>query len=113
MSKPIEITDAQFDAEVLKADRLVLVDFWAPWCGPCRAMGPVLTELAKEREETLKVVKVNVDEEQTYAAKFGIMTIPTLILFKDGEAVDKMMGGYPKRAIVERVEKHTSAVPTS
>lgn len=113
MSKPVEITDAQFEAEVLKADTLVLVDFWAPWCGPCRAMAPILTELAKERETTLKVVKVNVDEEQTYAAKFGIMTIPTLILFKDGEPVDKMMGGYPKRSIVERLDKHATVAPTA
>lgn len=105
MTKPVEITDDQFEHEVLKSDKLVIVDFWAPWCGPCRAMAPVLSELAKDRSESLKVVKVNVDEQQINAAKLGIMTIPTLILFKNGEPVDRMMGGYPKRSIVDRVEK--------
>ncbi len=105
MSKPIEITDDQFDDEVLQSDKLVIVDFWAPWCGPCRAMAPVLSDLAKDRSELLKVVKVNVDEQQINAAQLGIMTIPTLILFKDGEPVDRMIGGYPKRSIVERVDK--------
>ena len=105
MTKPVEITDDQFEDEVIKSDKLVIVDFWAPWCGPCRAMAPVLSELAKDRSESLKVVKVNVDEQQTNAAKLGIMTIPTLILFKNGEPVDRMMGGYPKRSIVDRVEK--------
>lgn len=105
MSKPIDITDDQFDDEVLQSDKLVIVDFWAPWCGPCRAMAPVLSDLAKDRSELLKVVKVNVDEQQINAAQLGIMTIPTLILFKDGQPVDRMIGGYPKRSIVERVDK--------
>ena len=109
MTKPVEITDDQFEAEVIKSDKLVIVDFWAPWCGPCRAMASVLSELAKDRSESLKVVKVNVDEQQMNAAKLGIMTIPTLILFKNGEPVDRMMGGYPKRSIVDRVERQLSA----
>lgn len=109
MSKVNEITDAQFDNEVIQSDKLVLVDFWAPWCGPCRAIAPILNELAKEREESVKIVKINVDEEQVNAAKLGIMTIPTLVLFKDGQAVDRLLGGYPKRAIVERVDKHLAA----
>jgi thioredoxin 1 len=109
MSKSKEITDAQFDDEVVKSDKLVLVDFWAPWCGPCRAIAPILNDLAKEREETIKVVKINVDEEQVNAAKLGIMTIPTLVLFKAGQPVDRLLGGYPKRAILERVEKHLEA----
>jgi len=88
---------------------LVLVDFWAPWCGPCRSIAPILNDLAKEREDTVKVVKINVDEEQVNAAKLGIMTIPTLVLFKDGQPVDRLLGGYPKRAIVERVDKHLAA----
>ncbi len=108
MNKPVEITDDQFEDEVIKSDKLVIVDFWAPWCGPCRAMAPVLSDLAKDRSESLKVVKVNVDEQQMNAAKLGIMTIPTLILFKNGEPVDRMMGGYPKRSIVDRVEKQLS-----
>ncbi|CAN5621570.1 thioredoxin [soil metagenome] len=113
MTKPVEITDDEFEAEVLKSDKLVIVDFWAPWCGPCRAMAPVLSELAKDRSASLKVVKVNVDEQQTNAAKLGIMTIPTLILFKNGEPVDRMMGGYPKRSIVDRVEKQLTATATT
>jgi thioredoxin 1 len=113
MSKPIEITDDQFEEEVLKSDKLVIVDFWAPWCGPCRAMAPVLSDLAKDRSDSLKVVKVNVDEQQMNAARLGIMTIPTLIFFKDGEPVDRMMGGYPKRSIVDRVEKQLSAAASA
>ncbi len=113
MTKPVEITDDEFETEVLKSDKLVIVDFWAPWCGPCRAMAPVLSELAKDRSESLKVVKVNVDEQQANAAKLGIMTIPTLILFKNGEPVDRMMGGYPKRSIVDRVEKQLTATATT
>ena len=109
MTKPVEITDDQFEAEVIDSDKLVIVDFWAPWCGPCRAMAPVLSELAKDRSESVKVVKVNVDEQQINAAKLGIMTIPTLIMFKNGEPVDRMMGGYPKRSIVDRVEKQLTA----
>ncbi len=109
MTKPVEITDDQFEEEVVKSDKLVIVDFWAPWCGPCRAMAPVLSDLAKDRSESLKVVKVNVDEQQINAAKLGIMTIPTLIMFKNGEPVDRMMGGYPKRSIIDRVEKQLDA----
>ena len=109
MTKPVEITDDQFEAEVIDSDKLVIVDFWAPWCGPCRAMAPVLSDLAKDRSESVKVVKVNVDEQQINAAKLGIMTIPTLIMFKNGEPVDRMMGGYPKRSIVDRVEKQLTA----
>jgi thioredoxin 1 len=113
MSKPVEITDDQFEEEVIKSDRLVIVDFWAPWCGPCRAMAPVLSDLAKDRSESVKVCKVNVDEQQINAAKLGIMTIPTLIMFKNGEPVDRMMGGYPKRSIIDRVEKQLSAAATA
>ncbi|MGE3797349.1 MAG: thioredoxin [Thermomicrobiales bacterium] len=109
MTKPVEITDDQFEAEVIDSDKLVIVDFWAPWCGPCRAMAPVLSDLAKDRSESVKVVKVNVDEQQINAAKLGIMTIPTLVMFKNGEPVDRMMGGYPKRSIVDRVEKQLAA----
>ena len=113
MSKPVEITDDQFEDEVIKSDKLVIVDFWAPWCGPCRAMAPVLSDLAKDRSESVKVCKVNVDEQQLNAAKLGIMTIPTLIMFKNGEPVDRMMGGYPKRSIIDRVEKQLSAAATA
>ena len=109
MAKPLDVTDGTFDQEVLQADKLVLVDFWAPWCGPCRTIGPVLAELAEERQDQLKVVKVNIDEHQTYAAKLRVMTIPTLVLFKDGQAVDQINGALPRRAIVALLDQHLAA----
>lgn len=111
VSKTIEVTDSTFEAEVIKSDRPVLVDFWAPWCGPCRQIGPVLSEIADERSEQLKVVKINVDEHQEYAFKLGVMSVPTMVLFKDGQPVDKFVGAFPKRSILERLTPHlTEAV---
>jgi len=106
VSKPIEVTDGTFEAEVIKADKVVLVDFWAPWCGPCRAVGPILAEIATEREDDLKVVKVNIDDNPRYAMKLGVMSVPTMVVFKDGKPVDKLIGALPKRAIVDRLESH-------
>jgi len=88
----VKITKDNFEAEVLGADRPVLVDFWATWCGPCMMLGPVLAELAAERSATLKVGKVNVDEEPELAARFGIMSIPALILFRNGQPVATTVG---------------------
>jgi thioredoxin 1 len=93
------ITDADFDAEVTNTAGLVLVDFWAEWCGPCRQLGPVIDELATSMADKVKVVKANVDQAQETAAKFGIRSIPTLILFKDGQPLETKVGGMPKQAL--------------
>jgi thioredoxin 1 len=102
---PVEVTDTTFEAEVIRADRPVLVDFWAPWCGPCRAIGKALAEIANERQDQLKVVKVNIDDNQQYALKLGVMTVPTMVIYRDGELIDKMVGAYSKRGILTRVEQ--------
>jgi len=98
-----EVTDNNFQAEVLEADKPVLVDFWAPWCGPCRVVAPVLEEIAGERED-LKIVKLNVDENQQTASTFQVLSIPTLILFKGGQPVHKVIGAYPKRKLEAELE---------
>jgi len=91
----IEVTDADFQNEVLESNVPVLVDFWAPWCGPCKMAGPVLDKIAGEYPDTLKVCKVNVDEERQVASQYGIMSIPTMFLFKDGQVVDQVTGVTP------------------
>jgi len=100
----IEITDGNFEKEVLQSDLPVLVDFWAPWCGPCRMVAPVVEEIAKEYAGRLKVGKLNTDENQKVAAQYGIMSIPTLMIFKDGKVVDKLIGAQPKEAIVGKLD---------
>ncbi|MDX1806440.1 MAG: thioredoxin [Paenisporosarcina sp.] len=97
-------TDQSFSSEI--SDGLVLVDFWAPWCGPCKMIAPVLEELDAEMSETVKIVKIDVDVNQETASNFGIMSIPTLVLFKDGQPVDKVVGFNPKEALVNLVNKH-------
>ena len=98
-----EVTDANFQAEVIDQSGATLVDFWAPWCGPCRVLTPVLEEINDERDD-LRVVSVNVDDNQQTAAQYEVMSIPTMILFKDGNMVGKMVGAMPKRKLLDQLE---------
>jgi thioredoxin 1 len=99
-----EVTDSNFRAEVIEAEVPVLVDFWAPWCGPCRMVAPVVEEIAKERGEELKVVKLNIDENQNTAIEFNVMSIPTLILFRHGQPAKTVIGAYPKKRLEAELE---------
>jgi len=108
MSKAIAVSDATFTEEVLNSDTPVLVDFWAAWCGPCRIIAPILDEIAEEKDGLLKIVKLNIDENQEMAGKLGISSIPTMVLYKNGEMVEKIIGAYPKPKILEKVEPHLS-----
>jgi thioredoxin 1 len=99
-----EVTDNNFQAEVLESDRPVLVDFWAPWCGPCRMVAPVVEEIAKERAEELKVVKLNIDENQNTAMQFNVMSIPTLIVFRNGQPAKTVIGARPKKSLEAELE---------
>jgi thioredoxin 1 len=108
MSNLIDVTDTTFEAEVINADKPVLVDFWAPWCGPCKALGPVLSEIAEQRGEQIKIVKVNIDENQQMAMKLGVMSIPTMVFFKDGQPVDKMVGAHPKGSIEAKIDRQVA-----
>lgn len=105
MSNATAVSTTDFEEQVLKAEEPVLVDFWAPWCMPCRMLGPTLDELASDYEGKVKVVKVNTDENQQLATQYGIRGIPTLILFKDGEAVDRAVGVQPKNALADKLDK--------
>jgi thioredoxin 1 len=103
MSKEIEFTDANFDAEVIKADTPVLVDFWAPWCGPCKMIAPIVEEISAEYAGKLKVGKVNTDDNQKVASDYGIMSIPTLMIFKGGQVVERIIGAQPKAALTAKI----------
>ncbi len=100
----INVTDANFEEIVLKSDKPVLVDFWAEWCGPCRMVGPIVEELAKEYDGKAVVTKMNVDENAEVTAKYGIRNIPTILFFKNGEIVDKTVGALPKGKLAEKLD---------
>ena len=102
----IELSDSTFESEVVNSDVPVLVDFWAPWCGPCRAIAPIVEEISSSYEGKIKVGRMNVDENQSTTMKFGIRSIPTIIMFKGGEAVDQIIGAVPKGEIERVVDKY-------
>lgn len=106
MSATIEVNNDDFKAQVLDSDQPVLVDFWAPWCGPCRKMGPVVDQIADELAGRARVVKVDVDQNPTLSAKYGVNSIPTFMVFKGGDMVQGVVGGQPKKALLEIVESH-------
>ena len=104
-----EVNDTNFQAEVIESETPVLVDFWAPWCGPCRMVAPVLEEIAQEKGEALKIVKLNTDENQQTAIAYEVLSIPTLILFKNGQIAKKVVGAYPKRKLEAELEPALTA----
>lgn len=103
MANEIEITDANFAAEVEQSETPVLVDFWAPWCGPCKMVAPIVEEIAADYEGKLKVGKLNTDDNQQVPTKFGIMSIPTLMLFKNGKVVERIVGFQPKESLTSKI----------
>jgi thioredoxin 1 len=106
MSAAAQVTDSSFKQEVLDSDVPVLVDFWAPWCGPCRMVAPVVDEIAEQFVGQIKVVKVNTDENPSVASQYGIRSIPTLMIFKDGQRVDMVVGAVPKTTLATTIEKY-------
>jgi len=108
MTKPVHINDNTFEEEVLKNNVPVLADFWAEWCGPCRTIAPVLEEISREYDGRLKIAKIDVDENPEAPARFGIQGIPTLILFKDGKPVERLVGAMPKDRLLSHIRPHLS-----
>jgi thioredoxin 1 len=105
MSEVVHATDASFESEVLQSGLPVVLDFWAPWCGPCKMIAPILDDIATELDGKVKVVKINVDENQQVAAKFGVRSIPTLVIFNEGKVVATQVGALPKNQLIALIEK--------
>ena len=103
--KAVKLTDDSFEAEIIKSELPALVDFWAPWCGPCKMVGPIVEELAEEYDGKVKICKLNVDENSKTAAQYGVKSIPTLILFKGGESIDQTIGAASKGKLDEMIKK--------
>lgn len=109
MAKPFEVTDATFQSEVLESEKPVLVDFWADWCGPCRMIAPSVSAMAEEYENVLRVAKLDVDDNPAVPGRYGIVGIPTLMLFKQGQVVERITGALPKDRIVAQILPHLEA----
>jgi thioredoxin len=106
MSKPQVVSDQNFETEVIKSETPVLVDFWAAWCGPCRMVAPVLEEIANEQGEKVKIAKLDVDANPITAGRFGVRSIPTMILFKNGREADRVVGYHPKEQLLKKLQPH-------
>ena len=106
MSNALDINDGNFEAEVVNSSELTIVDFWAPWCGPCRKLGPVLDEIAQDFEGKIKIVKLNTDENFKTAKEYSVSGLPTLLIFKEGKPVERLVGLMPKTSIITNIEKH-------
>lgn len=106
MTKPVVVTDESFDADVLQSDLPVLLDFWAVWCGPCRAIAPILEQIAMEYDGRLKVARLDVDQNPGTAIRYGVRSIPTLILFKNGQEATRVIGAMPKERLLSKIKPH-------
>lgn len=113
MAHPVAVSDNSFQAEVVSADKPVLVDFWAEWCGPCRMIAPILENLADEYADSLKITKLDVDQNPKTMTQYGVQSIPTLILFKDGQPVERLVGYMPKDRLLGRIKPHLGTPATA